>query len=111
MFVDPKGELAAKVKADFALGQQVGVEHTPTIYIVSNTQRGTPFVEVVDRTQLYQLIDQMMKGAEDVPGPQKSQVAAKGHPEDEEGATEDQDSKREVVFAARPPALRRDDGN
>ncbi|HWR34284.1 MAG TPA: thioredoxin domain-containing protein [Clostridia bacterium] len=60
---DPKGELAAKVKADFALGQRVGVEHTPTIYVVSNTQRGTPFVEVVDRSQLFQLIDKMLREA------------------------------------------------
>src|SRR5271166_512201 len=59
--VDPSGELAAKVKADYAIGQRVGIEHTPTIYVVSDTTRGTPFVEVVDRTQLYQLIDKVMK--------------------------------------------------
>lgn len=76
VFIDPKGELAAKVKADFALGQRVGVEHTPTIYIVSNTQRGTPFVEVVDRTQLFQLIDQMMKGAEEIPAAAKAPAKA-----------------------------------
>ncbi len=61
--VDPSGELAAKVKADYAIGQRVGIEHTPTIYVVSDTTRGTPFVEVVDRTQLYQLIDKVMKEA------------------------------------------------
>jgi thiol-disulfide isomerase/thioredoxin len=59
--VDPTGELAAKVKADYTLGQRVGLDHTPTIYVVSDTTRGTPFVEVVDRTQLYQLIDQVIK--------------------------------------------------
>jgi protein-disulfide isomerase len=64
LFVDPKGELTAKVRADFNLGQEVGIQHTPTIYIVSNTQRGTPFVEVVDRNQLFQLIDTMKKQAE-----------------------------------------------
>ncbi len=61
--VDPSGELAAKVKADYAIGQRVGIEHTPTIYVVSDTTRGTPFIEVVDRTQLYQLIDKVMKEA------------------------------------------------
>jgi protein-disulfide isomerase len=61
--VDPSGELAAKVKADYAVGQRVGIEHTPTIYVVSDTTRGTPFVEVVDRTQLYQLIDKVIKEA------------------------------------------------
>lgn len=61
--VDPSGELTAKVKADYAIGQRVGIEHTPTIYVVSDTTRGTPFVEVVDRTQLYQLIDKVIKEA------------------------------------------------
>lgn len=61
--VDPSGELTAKVKADYAIGQRVGIDHTPTIYVVSDTTRGKPFVEVVDRTQLYQLIDQVIKEA------------------------------------------------
>jgi protein-disulfide isomerase len=61
--VDPSGELAAKVKADYALGQRIPIEHTPTIFVVSDTTRGTPFVEVVDRTQLYQLIDKVIKEA------------------------------------------------
>ncbi|MBZ5647818.1 MAG: DsbA family protein [Acidobacteriia bacterium] len=61
--VDPKGELEKRIKQDFNLGQRTGVQHTPTIYIVSNTQRGTPFVEVVDRSQLYALIDDMLKQA------------------------------------------------
>ena len=61
--VDPSGELAAKVKADYAIGQRVGIDHTPTIYVVSDTVRGKPFVEVVDRTQLYQLIDQVIRDA------------------------------------------------
>jgi hypothetical protein len=66
-FVDPKGELAAKVKADYNLGQRVGIVRTPTLYVVSNTSRGTPFVEVVDRDQLYSLIDNMLKDADPVP--------------------------------------------
>jgi len=59
--VDPSGELAAKVKADYQLGQRIPLDHTPTIYVVSDSVRGRPFVEVVDRTQLYQLIEQVMK--------------------------------------------------
>ncbi|MGH9651769.1 MAG: DsbA family protein [Terriglobales bacterium] len=61
--VDPRGELAAKVKADYALGQKTGVSHTPTIYVVSETTRGAPFVEVVDRSKLFQLIDEMKRAA------------------------------------------------
>ena len=72
LFVDPKGDLAAKVKADYNLGQRVGIIHTPTLYVVSNTSRGTPFVEVVDRDQLYSLIDDMLKEADPVATPAKT---------------------------------------
>jgi protein-disulfide isomerase len=58
--VDPQGKLAAKVKADYDLGQSIGIQHTPTIWIVTNKTSGTPFVEVVDRTRLYELIDQAL---------------------------------------------------
>ncbi len=73
--VDPSGELAAKVKADYAIGQRVGLDHTPTIYVVSDTTRGTPFVEVVNRDQLYQLIDKVMKEAGANPHAQKAATA------------------------------------
>jgi len=56
--IDPQGKLAALVKADYALGQRVGIEHTPTIWVVTASSKGAPFVEVVDRSKLYQLIDQ-----------------------------------------------------
>ena len=56
--VDPQGKLAELVKADYALGQRIGIEHTPTIWVVTANSKGAPFVEVVDRTKLYQLIDQ-----------------------------------------------------
>ena len=57
--IDPQGKLAAEVIADRDLGERVGIEHTPTIYVVSSKTQGKPFVEVVDRSQLYQLIDAM----------------------------------------------------
>jgi protein-disulfide isomerase len=55
--VDPMGRLAAQVKADYALGQRIGIEHTPTIWVVTDGSHAAPFVEVVDRTKLFQLID------------------------------------------------------
>ena len=58
--VDPQGNLTALVKADYALGQRIGIEHTPTIWVVTANSKGAPFVEVVDRTKLYQLIDQAL---------------------------------------------------
>lgn len=57
--VDPQGKFAAEVNADKDLGTRLGLEHTPTIYVVTNKTSGKPFVEVVDRTQLFQLIDAM----------------------------------------------------
>jgi protein-disulfide isomerase len=65
--VDPQGKLAAEVKADYDLGQSIGIQHTPTIWIVTNKTSGTPFVEVVDRARLYELIDQAL--AETKAGP------------------------------------------
>ena len=58
--IDPMGKLAQEVKADYALGQRIGIEHTPTIWIVTNAAHAAPFVEVVDRSKLYQLIDQAL---------------------------------------------------
>jgi protein-disulfide isomerase len=58
--IDPQGKFAALVKADYALGQRVGIEHTPTIWVVTANSKGAPFVEVVDRSKLYQLIDQAL---------------------------------------------------
>jgi protein-disulfide isomerase len=59
--VDPQGKLADQVRADRDLGQRIKLEHTPTIYVVSNRTQGKPFVEVVDRSQLFALIDTMKR--------------------------------------------------
>jgi protein-disulfide isomerase len=64
--VDPQGRLAQLVKADYELGQSVGIQHTPTIWVVSNRANGpggAPFVEVVDRTRLFALIDEALEGS------------------------------------------------
>jgi protein-disulfide isomerase len=58
--VDPDGKLAGLVKADKDLGLSLHVDHTPTIWIVSN-KRSTPYVEVKDTNQLYLMIDAMKK--------------------------------------------------
>jgi len=56
---DPKGEFKKLVLADYALGQQVGVIHTPTVFVVSVSQRGAPFVETLDREKLFTMIEKM----------------------------------------------------
>jgi protein-disulfide isomerase len=58
--LDPQGRLAALVKEDYALGQRIGIDHTPTIWVTTANSKGAPFIEVVDRSKLYQLIDQAM---------------------------------------------------
>jgi len=64
--VDPDGKLLALVKADFALGQKIGVEHTPTIWVVSSKGMGAaPFVEVLDYGQLSAMIEQALKDKRD----------------------------------------------
>ena len=72
--IDPQGKLAALVKADYALGQRVGIEHTPTIWVVTANSKGAPFVEVVDRSKLYQMIDQAL---EDTKGAASTKTAHK----------------------------------
>ncbi len=57
--IDPQGKLAAEVKAERDMEAKIGIHQTPTIYIVSNKPGGKPYVEVTDRTQLFQTIDAM----------------------------------------------------
>jgi protein-disulfide isomerase len=59
--VDPAGKLAAEVNADRDLGRAIKLDHTPTVYIVSNRNPNKPYIEVKDNSQLYAMIDAMMK--------------------------------------------------
>lgn len=61
--VDSDGKLRALVEADYVLGQKIGLEHTPTIFVIGKGTVSTPFVEVVDRDQLSQIIEDMQKKA------------------------------------------------
>ena len=64
---DPDGKLSELVKADFALGQRIGVEHTPTIWVVGNGGVSQPLVEEVkDREKLEQMIEDMLSKAQPV---------------------------------------------
>lgn len=59
--IDPQGKLAAEVNADRDLGKAIKLDHTPTVYIVSNRNPSKPYIEVKDNNQLYSTIDAMMK--------------------------------------------------
>ena len=58
--IDPQGRFAAAVDADVALGNQTGVRSTPTIFVVTSGSKGPPYIEVTDRTRLFQIIDQAL---------------------------------------------------
>lgn len=59
--VDPDGKLAGLVRADKDLGTSLHIDHTPTIWVVSNKHTPQSYVEVKDTAQLYVLIDTMKK--------------------------------------------------
>jgi len=59
--IDPQGKLAAEVNADRDIGKEIKLEHTPTVFIVSNKHPDRPYVEMKESNQLYALIDAMMK--------------------------------------------------
>jgi hypothetical protein len=59
--VDPQGKYAAEVNADRDMGKAIKLDHTPTVYVVSSRNPQRPYVEMTDSSQLYSLIDAMMK--------------------------------------------------
>ncbi len=54
--VDPTGQFAKEVAADHDLGMKMGLVHTPTIIVATNKN----WVQVVDVSQLYSVIDAAM---------------------------------------------------
>jgi protein-disulfide isomerase len=58
--IDPMGKFAGEVDADVALGRRIGVEHTPTIWIVTDGNHAPQYTEVVNNSRLYQTIDQAL---------------------------------------------------
>ena len=69
--VDPDGQLKAKILADRQMGNQIGLQHTPTIFVVGNGGPATPAVEVEDRTKLDQIIEDMLAKAPAAPAAKK----------------------------------------
>ncbi|HEY0795864.1 MAG TPA: thioredoxin domain-containing protein [Acidisarcina sp.] len=55
--VDPQGKLDALVMADAALGQRMGIDETPTIWVVTYNPAISP-VRVRDLTSVYTTLDQ-----------------------------------------------------
>ncbi len=75
--VDPDGKLKAEIMADKYLGNKIGLQHTPTIFVIANGGPPTQYTEVNDRSQLGQIIDDMEKKAAPVATPKPAKVRAK----------------------------------
>ncbi len=60
LVLDPGRKLEAKVKVDYALAKLVGVQHTPTIWVIGaiNHACSGPLVEAVDRSRLIQMVEE-----------------------------------------------------
>lgn len=59
--VDPQGKLEAQVTEDKNLGQRIGLDHTPTIYVVSAKPGAKPVEVESNLSNLYALIDTTLK--------------------------------------------------
>jgi protein-disulfide isomerase len=75
--LDADGQLKAKVIADREMGTQIGLQHTPTIFVIGNGGASTPPVEVEDRGKLGQIIEDMLQKAPP-PAPAKKAPPKKG---------------------------------
>lgn len=68
--IDADGQFKTKILADRNMGTQIGLQHTPTIFVVGNGGAATPAVEVEDRTKLDQIVEDMLQKAP-ASGPKK----------------------------------------
>jgi protein-disulfide isomerase len=54
--VDPSGRFAAEVQADETMGERIGLQHTPSIFVLAPSG----WTQVVDVSQLYVVIDKAL---------------------------------------------------
>ena len=75
--MDPQGKLAAEVKADYNLGMRLGVNETPTIWVVTNLTKGpgVPYIHAEDLSRLYTYLDE----AESATGSEGAKPATHSH--------------------------------
>jgi protein-disulfide isomerase len=61
MSFDPQGKLEAAVQADTDLGKRMGIDATPTIFIVSANANGAHYTQILNPDRdLYRTIDQAL---------------------------------------------------
>lgn len=72
--VDPTGQFAREVHADYELGERVGLTQTPTIFVVTPKH----WVQVTDVNDLYQTIDTALAETPEVAASKMRHPAKKG---------------------------------
>jgi len=65
--LDPDGQLKAKIIADRTLGTQIGLQHTPTIFVIGNGGAATPPIEIDDYSKIGQAVEDMLQKAPAAP--------------------------------------------
>lgn len=61
--LDPDGQLKAKILADRDMGTKLGLQHTPTIFVIGNGGAATPPVEIDDYSKISQTVAEMLQKA------------------------------------------------
>ncbi|HEX3094704.1 MAG TPA: thioredoxin domain-containing protein [Candidatus Angelobacter sp.] len=61
--LDPDGQFKAKIIADRTLGTQIGLQHTPTIFVIGNGGAATPPIEIDDYSKIGQAVEDMLQKA------------------------------------------------
>jgi hypothetical protein len=75
--LDPDGQLKAKIIADRNLGTQIGLQHTPTIFVVGNGGPATPPVEIDDFSKIGPTVEDMLQKAPAAAAPAKKAPSKK----------------------------------
>jgi protein-disulfide isomerase len=57
---DPKGEFAAAIAKDIDQAHALGLNKTPSIFVVSAGSKGLPFIQVEDAATLDQIVEQAL---------------------------------------------------
>ena len=61
--IDPDGNFKRKIQVDLDLGQHIGLQYTPTIFVIRRGAVSTDFVDVPDRSKLNRIIENMLQKA------------------------------------------------
>ena len=75
--VDPDNKLRDKVIADRDMGTSLGLQHTPTIFVIGNGGPATPPVEVTEYSKLGQIVEDMLAKAPVAKAPVKTRATKK----------------------------------